>query len=233
MMNFSELYKYRYYIVIGLGVVLSGLIGWLSWGYYDDFQNRQAEEELYPYRYRLSEAEKKSGGQVFESDSSFFALKKSKDIKSFSKELSEYKNFLLSKNSYRVTHWIAAIELSYFLIQYDQEKEALSLLEQINRKSPLLKGWVYHGALYHLGVLLINQKKYQRALNLFSRVVANENSSAFHQEALLKMAFCYEEMGEKDQALKIYQGLARSESLYKERSIHYDRLLQIKSKVNL
>ena len=153
--------------------------------------------------------------------------------------MNEYKDFLLSKKSYRVAHWVAAIELSYFLIQYKKEKEALSLLEQMSQKTPSLftrqahKGWVYHGALYQLGVLFINQKNYTRALHLFSKIISSKSSAAFRQEALFKIAFCYEEMGEKDQAQQIYQELAKEESLYKERAVHYDRLLQIKNKVKL
>ncbi len=225
-----DFYKYRYYIVVGVGVLFFGFSGWLGWGYYNNFQNHQAEEDIYPYRSRLVAAEKKAGGEVYGAASSFFALKKAKSIKVFSKELEDYKNFLLSKNSYRVAHWIASVELAYFLIQYDEEKEALSLLENMSQQSSS-KGWVYHALLYQLGVLFMNQKNYTRALHFFSKVASNDATSSFHQEVFLKMALCYEEMGEKEKARNIYLELAKEDSLYKERVVHYDRLLQVKEKV--
>ena len=231
-MKFLEIYTYRFYILAACSALVLSLAGWLGHNYYENFQNKKAEAEVYPYRDRLVQAEKKAGGEIYEANSSFFALKKAQDESAFSKDLEDYKNFLLSKNSYRMAHWIASIELAYFLIQYNQEKQALSLLENVSLKSSS-KGWVYHMMLYQLGVLFMNQKNYTRALFFFSKVVSNKNSLPFREEAFLKMALCYEEMGELDKAQQIYTELGKDNSrgFYKERVRHYDRLIQVKKKI--
>ena len=230
-MKFSDIKNYYIHIIavcIAIVVVVFGVLGWNS---YEDFQNKVAEKELYPYRNKLIKAEKKSGGEVYSASSSFFALKKAEDVSVFSKELEDYKSFLLSRKSYRTAHFIASIELAYFLIQYGQKQEALSLLEKVSSQSSS-KGWIYHTMLYQLGVMFMDQKNYTRALHFFSSVASNEKSSPFQKEVFLKIALCYEEMGEIDKAQTIYNELRGDEKdvLYKERAIHYDRLMQVKQK---
>lgn len=230
-MKFPDIKKYYIHIIAVCVAVICVAFGLLGWNFYEDFQNEEAEKEIYPYRNRLIKAEKKAGGEVYSASSSFFALKKAEDVSAFSKELEDYKNFLLSRKSYRVAHFIASIELAYFLIQYGQQKEALSLLETISSQSSS-KGWIYHTMLYQLGIMFMDQKNYTRALHFFSSVASNEKSSPFQKEVFLKIALCYEEMGEIDKAQKIYDELRGDEEdgLYQERAVHYDRLMQVKRK---
>ena len=127
------IYSYRFYLAGAVFVcTLAGLSYW-GWSVYEQKQNEKAEAELYPLRRSLIEAEKKSGGEILDSRS--WLKEKKADFKSLSKEVTKYKDFLMSRQAARPVHLISAMELAVFLIQYEKKDTALSLLESIRMKS--------------------------------------------------------------------------------------------------
>ncbi len=225
------IYSYRYYLIGVAGVcVLAGLSYW-GWGLYLQKQNEQAETALYPFRFRLIEAEKKAGGELLSSRSLF--QEKKADFESVSKEVESYKNFLMSQNTARPAHLISAIELASFLIKYEKQDSALSLLDFVRMKSFSRSNWLYSVLLIQLGTLFMDKGDFTRAIDLFSEVLSFKSARPFYQEILLKTALCYESIGELEKSSDIYNEIRQNKNagLYKERALHYDRLFRLKKKL--
>jgi len=219
-----------YFIIVGSVCVLAGL-SYLGWVFYSQKQNEKAEKELYPFRSRLMEAEKKAGGEVFNARSLF--QEKKADFESVSKEVEGYKGFLMSQKTARSAHVISAMELSSFLIRYEKKDQALSLLDFVRMKSSFRSGWLYSVLLLQLGTLFMDKGDFTRAIDLFSEVLSLKEAESFYQEVLLKTAVCYESIGELEKASEIYKEIRENKNagLYKERALHYDRLFRLKQKL--
>ena len=225
------MYAYRFYLIGVFGAcALAGLSFWGS-SLYSQKQNEKAEAELYPFRFRLIEAEKKAGGELFDSRSLF--QEKKADFESVSKEVEDYKNFLMSQETTRPAHLISAIELVAFLIKYQKQDVALSLLDFVYMRSSSRTSWLYSVLLIQLGTLFMDKGDFTRAIDLFSEVLPLKSAEPFHQEILLKTALCYESIGEFEQSSDIYNEIRQNKSagLYKERALHYDRLFRLKRKL--
>lgn len=225
------IYAYRLYLITAVSVcVLAGLSYW-GWVFYSQMQNEKAEKELYPLRSKLIEAEKKAGGELFSARSLF--QEKKADFESISKEVEDYKSFLMSQKTTRPAHVISAMELSSFLIRYEKQDQALSLLDFVRMKSTVRSGWLYSVLLIHLGTLFMDKGDFTRAIDLFSEVLSVKGAESFYQEVLLKTAVCYESIGEFEKASEIYEEIRENKNagLYKERALHYDRLFRLKQKL--
>lgn len=222
---------YRLHLIAVISVcVLAGLSYW-AWTFYAQKQNEQAEKDLYPFRSRLIEAEKKAGGELFNARSLF--QDKKADFESISKEVEDYKSFLMSQTSVRPAHIISAMELSSFLNRYEKKDQALNLLDFVRMKSSSHSSWIYSILLIQLGTLFMDKGDFTRAIDLFTEVLSLKSAESFYQEVLLKTAVCYESIGELEKASEIYAEIRQNKNagLYKERALHYDRLFRLKQKL--
>ena len=225
------IYSYRFYLAGAVfACTLAGLSYW-GWSVYEQKQNEKAETELYPLCRSLIEAEKKSGGELFDSRS--WLKEKKADFKSLSKEITNYKDFLMSRQTVQPVHLISAMELASFLIQYEKQDIALGLLDFTRMKSSSRSSWLYSVLLIQLGSLFMDKGNFTRAVDLFSEVLSLKSGEPFYQEVLLKTAVCYESMGEFEKASDIYNEIHQNKNagLYKERALHYDRLFRLKRKL--
>ena len=225
-----DLFKYRYPLIGAALVLLVSLGSWKLYQFYENTQNKKAEEEVYQKKIKLLKAEKAAGGDSFSEN--FYYQKKAEDFSAFSKEALEYKRFLMSQKKPRPAHWLGALELSYLLIKYQQTYAAVELLSHLQTYSQS-KSWIYQAMLLQLGSLLMDKGGFTRALNIFSSIVSHPEAQALHHEALFKSAICYESLGRPDKAQEIYSSLEKNGELglYKERALNYDRLLKIKQKL--
>ena len=226
------LYSYRLYLIGAVCfLALAGFSYW-GWDMYAQKQNEKAEAELYPFRQRLIEAEKKEGGELFSSRTWFLQEKKA-DFKSISTETIGYKDFLMSQQTARPVHLISAMELASFLIQYEKQDIALSLLDFVRMKSSSRSSWLYSVLLIQLGTLFMDKGDFTRAIDVFSETLSLKSGEPFYQEVLLKTAVCYESIGEFEKASEIYSEIYQNKNagLYKERALHYDRLVRLKRKL--
>ena len=231
VVKMNWIYSYRFYLAGAVCVcALAGLSYW-GWSVYEQKQNEKAEVELYPLRQSLIEAEKKSGGELFDSRS--WLQGKKADFKSLSTEVARYTDFLMSQKTARPAHLISVMELAVFLIQYEKKDMALSLLDFARMKSSSRSSWLYSVLLIQLGSLFMDKGNFTRAVDLFSEVLSLKSGEPFYQEVLLKTAVCYESMGELEKASDIYNEIHQNKNagLYKERALHYDRLFQLKRKL--
>ncbi len=234
MIKWLEILSRYKYIVISVGIAMVAVYGgYLTYGFLNDKENQKEESLIYQYKSKLVQVEKKHGGAILDKASQFLSAKKVKDYKLIENEVNNYTNFLKSRKNSKPVHWIAAIELSYFLIKYDREKQALQLLESISlQKSD--ENWLYQLLVLKLGSMFMEEKNYTRAVHLFSIILSEESAQPFHLEAWFKTALCYESLGENEKAKEIYSLIQEKQeaSLYKDRATHYNRLLQIKQKIN-
>lgn len=233
MKNQYTRFFYQYWkIILGSVIFCIGTYGaWIGWQFYNQLQNKKAEAKLYQLRSRLFLKEKKLNGNILDPSSNFFSQKKIKDIHLLNDELKDYIQFLTSEKKPQSSHFISAMELAYFLTQYDKKDEALDLLNTISSKTNS-KNWLYQALLIQLGSLFIDKKNYTRALYLFSIVLSNKKAEPFHFEALFKTALCYEALGQTDKAIEIYDFIKnkKNSGLYEQRAVDYKRLLKIKQK---
>ncbi len=225
------IYSYRFYLIGAVCVCL--LSGAVYWGrsLYAQRQNEKAEAVLYPFRLRLITAEKKAGGGLFSSRSLF--QEKKAEFALISKEVEDYKNFLMSQKTARPAHLASAVELAVLFVQYEKQDSALDLLDFVRMKSSSKSHWLYSIVLIQLGSLFMDKKNFTRAVDLFSEALSLKSAEPFYQEILLKTALCYESVGEFEKAGGIYNEIRQNKNagLYKERSLHYDRLFRLKRKL--
>ena len=228
----NALYSYRFILLGAVAIGGIGLAGYLGFRVFEQNQMKKQETEIYQLKKQLSQVEKTHGGDVFSKETNVFSQKKVKDFSLIVKEADQYIQFLQSVPSPQSVHWLAAIELSYFLTQYDQHQKALQMLDAISSKG-VSNNWVYQLMLLKLGSLFMKERNYSRAMHVFSLILSNQKSGPFHTEALFKTALCYDALGEWDKAKEIY-ALIKTENkatLYKERVTQYDYLLKVKQKL--
>lgn len=225
--------KYKYAFLACALLCTGSFAGYLIYIFLKT-KNIQKEQALIDQFYsQLAQEEKKHGGSILDSKSSFLSSKKTADYRLISKTAEKYINFLKSKDRPQPIHWAAGVELGYFLIQYSQSGLALQLLESISSKVKSSQ-WLYHLMLFNLGSLFMKEKNYTRAVYLFSIILSEEKEQVFHLEAWFKTAVCYEALGKNKQAREIYSMIQEKQEgiLYKERAGDYDRLLRIQQKLN-
>ena len=218
----------------GLGGIV--LIGSLSFLTLKKYQIKKIESQIYSYRNRLIEAEKKHEGSVLNKYENILSQKKVSDYSLIEADVNGYIEFLKSTSKPQAVHWLAALELSYFLTEYSKSKEGLDLLDHVQSKGSSKKSsesWIYQLLLLKLGSLFMEEKNFTRALHIFSLILESKKNLSFHSEALVKTALCYEALGEVPKAQEIYALIQKNEanSLYKEKVIHYDRLNKIKTQL--
>ena len=231
--EFLSQYKYLF-----LGVGIAGILSFSSYFIYkawDRSQNLKAESLLYLAKSKLVQEEKKQEGNVLDPSTPFLSQKKAKDYTKLKIAADEYFKALISVKKPRPVHWLSAIELSYFLTVYHQEKQALELLDLMSRTSKSKKNWIYQTLLLKLGAHFMKNKNYTRAIHLFSLILEEKKAQPFHLEAWFKTALCYESLGETSKAQEIYSMIQQNPAgiLYKEKASHYDRFLKIKEKMGL
>ena len=236
MLNFfTFLSQYKYSL---LGVGAAGVLSFASYFIYrawDHSQNLKAEAIVYQIKSQLAQAEKNQEGNVLDPSTPFLSQKKAKDYAKIKSRADEYFNHLISVKKPRPVHWLSAVELSYFLTMYNQEEQALELLDSMSRTSKSNQNWVYQILLLKLGALFMENKNYTQAIHLFSLILEEKKAQPFHLEAWFKTALCYESLGEISKAREIYSMIQQNPAgiLYKEKASHYDRLLEIKEKTGL
>ena len=230
MKKLQFFYKYKWLLLGGGAFFLAAGLGLIGFQIYETNQNQKAEQEIYKKRKTLLEAEKKHGGDVL-SKLNYLPSKKAKDAKLFSKELGDYIQFLKGLKAARPPHLSAALELSYFLIEYAKKDEALSLLDEVFSKSQG-GGFVRSALILRLSDLYMEEKNYKRALYLLSLILNDKKAEAFYFEALLRSAFCHEALGSIKEAGEIYTLIKNKENagFYREKAINYERLMKIKKK---
>ena len=125
---------------------------------------------------------------------------------------------------------VAAMNLSYFLLQQKQYAEALAVLD-------LPKYTPSHGDLLsgfwqmHRGLTLMENQKFEEAAKIYQSVSVEASLKAFQPEALLKLGVAFEQKGEADKARQTYEKLGREfpNSEASASAQQYLRLLDLKT----
>jgi TolA-binding protein len=125
---------------------------------------------------------------------------------------------------------VAALNLSYFLLEQKQYPEALAVLDLPTYKpshGDLLSGFWQ----MHRGLTLMENQKFEEAAKIYQNVVADSALKAFQPEALLKLGVAYEQKGEVDKARQTYEKLGREfpDSDASSSAQQYLRLLDLKT----
>ena len=216
----------------GLAIFIVGMTGAvIVHQFYQQKMNKKISDEIYQLRSALEQSEKKQGGNVLQLSTQIYSIKKAKDPALFDQELSDFIKYFLDQKKLNSLHFLAGIELAYFLVQYGQNKKALDLLSHINSQSNM-KNWLGEALFIQLGSLLMEQKNYTQAVYIFSLLIAKEKGP-FYLEALFKSAVCYEALGEFEKAKNAYALIKNSAGIYEQRAVNYERLFKVKQKIGL
>lgn len=103
---------------------------------------------------------------------------------------------------------ISALNLSNFLTQQKQFKEALDVLDAPKTKpasGELLAGFWN----MHRGVVLLENGQVDPAIAAYTAVTSNSSLKSFHPEAFLKLGICYEIKGDLAKARETYEKVGR------------------------
>jgi TolA-binding protein len=126
---------------------------------------------------------------------------------------------------------VSALNLSYFLAQQKQFKDALEVLNSTKSKpgtSDILGGFWR----MHMGLSLLENQRPDEALKVYTEVLGAQDLKPFHPEALLKTGVAYELKGEVEKARDTYLKLGRDfpNTEASNSATQYLRLLDLKSK---
>ncbi len=198
----------RRYFKFFLAVVLSLLAAYgvfLLYSHKVRQDNRKAEGELYQARKTLREVEKKQGGDFFgKPRENLFFLQRKKAL--FNGNLKQaFESYLQVTEKHISTSsgvW-AALELGFFLSQYEDHREqALALLQRAWSHAPRtsLKALVA----FSVGVRLMEFARFKEALVYFKSITQEENWKWLWPQAFVKQALCYEKQNRPEEAEKLY-----------------------------
>ena len=181
---------------------LLGLAGFFLYSYQQKKTNNKAMELLYESKKKLIQAEKKAGGDTlsFDHSQNFFGKATKAE---YTKELEER----INQHVALIEKWIskpagisAGMETAHFLYQYEKKEQAVKLLSQADKKKNLT-GFLIA---FQLGVYLMNQEKYEKAIENFSFITKEKKAKWLWPEALLKTALSLEKQNKIDKARKVY-----------------------------
>lgn len=193
------------------GVIVAGIVvavGFVTMNYLSSRQEHKAAEMLYAPEAALKKAESNLREQ---------RAKKSKDGKAVEVPVDYAKDYapLVEKvrlaivaNANTKAALVSALNLSNFLTQQKQYKEALEVLDTPKTKpssGELLAGFWN----MHRGVVLLENGQVDPAIAAYTAVTANSNLKPFHPEAFLKLGICYEVKGDVNKARETYEKVGR------------------------
>ena len=137
---------------------------------------------------------------------------------------------LLRQNQNIQPSALFAIDLSDFYYRYGEKQKAKELLSLFSLA--LKKHSVYHLASFQLASYYMNDKEYEKAFDLFSKLISNKKASSFHLESRLQKALCLEAMNQSEKALQEYEKIyfENSKDYIGRLAQDYKKLLILKGK---
>lgn len=218
------------------GLVFAIFVGssaYVAYGWYNSGQEAKAAEALFKPESAIEKAEaalreereKLMQDKKIEKPESARPVDFSKD---FGPAVVQVKAALKENASSRAA-LVSALNLTSFLIEKKQFAEALEVIEIPSYRpgnSEILNGFYQ----MHRGVVYLENKKFDEALQAYQGVLGSKGLKYFHPEALLKIGIAYEMKGDQAKARETYEKLSKEfpDSESSKSAQQYMRLLEIK-----
>ncbi len=198
---------FKIFLTAGCAAIVLA-VGYVTMNYLNSRKEQKAAESLYAPESALKKAESELREQ---------RMKKPKDAKmddnapDFAKDLAphvEKVKVAIVANADTKAAVVSALNLSNFLTQQKQYKEALEILEMPKARPPsgeLLSGFWN----MHRGIVLLENGQIDPAIAAYTVVANDPNLKAFHPEAFLKLGICYELKGDSAKARETYEKVGR------------------------
>ncbi len=186
---------------------LVGLAGFFLYSHQQKKTNNKAMELLYQSKKKLIRAEQKAGGDTlsFDHSQNFFGQAKKAE---YNKELegqAESHIALIEKWISKPAGLSAGMETAHFLYQYGKQEQAVKLLGRADKKKDLT-GFL---TAFQLGVYLMEQGKYDKALENFAFITEEKKAKWLWPEALLKTALSLEKQNKTVKAREVYKTIKK------------------------
>ncbi len=125
---------------------------------------------------------------------------------------------------------VAALNLSYFLVEQNQFEAALRVLD-LPKVQPSSSDLMAGFWSMHRGVVYLENKQLDKAIESYNKVTTSQALKSFHSEALLKLGYSYELKGDLAKAEESYQKVAKDfpNTEAAQSAEQYMRVLRLKS----
>lgn len=214
-------------------------LGWVSYGYYSESQERHAAEALFKPETELRDIEAK----LRESRAAKMQnLAAGKDKKAKAEDLNSPADYekdfapavgkitaAIRAHANTKAAMISALNLASFLVQQKQFAPALQVLEIAKfqpSKNDLLAGF-WH---MHRGLAYLENQKADEAMKEYKEILDSGSLKSFHPEAWLKTGVAYELKGDTNKARETYEKVDREfrGTEASNAAAQYLRLLELK-----
>jgi TolA-binding protein len=201
-LEFIERHSRAVVSIFVVGVVLG--LAYVIMSYVDQRRESSAAESIYSAEAELQKARGKEEGI-----SKFIpeAVSNEDYQKRFAGPVANIEAAIESHADTRAS-LVAALNLSFFLVQQKQYAEALKALEKTKfqpKSSDLMAGFWN----MHRGLVYLENKDTAKAQAAYEAVLHSDGLKVFHSEAMLKLGYCKELSGQKDQARELYEKVSR------------------------
>ena len=208
---------------------------WLAYFQWTIVQEKQVYSNLYQYQKTLSELSKQALGRDYRKSqdaSYFFSKNDRKKPRVFSKKIQEetqkYARAILKNKNNRASQ-AGAVDLADFYRQFQQEDQAIELLENFRdakASSSILVGMLF----LQLTGYYIDRKQCDKALDLLARIRHAKKHAILHAEASLQQALCKEASQNKQDVEQAYKQVMQAypESSAAKRARTYLKLFMLK-----
>jgi len=229
---------------VGLIVAIALVVGvtWSGYSYWNSQQESRASEAIYKYQAELHKAESKvreerakkmqelvSAGGKGKKAPAVAPMPPADYAKDFAPLVDKVRTELKAQARTKAAV-VASLNLSYFLGQQKQFKEALEVLE-IPSRIPSVDDGLGGFWRMHMGYMQLENQKPDEAIKTYKEVLAATNLKAFQPEAMLKLGVAFEIKGDREKAKEAYQKLGREfpNSEASSTANQYLRLMELKS----
>lgn len=223
--NFAALLSsFAVFVFIGLGLIFFD-----KW---NQNQEEKAKDSLVSFQKLLQNEEPKE--EEPEKKNPFNLSEEKKDLiltDEMKIQAAAYKKAIEKNKKYKISVYFA-IDLADFYYRYGEKEAAIELLSYF--AAPKAKEALNQLASFQLASYYMNEKKCERALSLFEKLLSNKSAEGFYNESRLQKAVCFENLGRYQEALAEYDILMieNPDTYMARQAKDYKNLLILKQKLN-
>ena len=202
--------------VVAVAVIaVIGVSIWMGLGYLQRQKEQKATDEIYSAESELHKFEAKMDESRTKKTANVEKGKKAAPVeetpnlsaKDYDPLVDKVKAAIRANSSTRAA-LVASLNLSYFLMQQKQQKEALEVLNLPSTQPPM--GDVLGGLWQmHRGLVFLENHDVDQAVQAYQKVVSAPALKTFHPEAILKMGVAYQIKGDAEKAKENYEKVGR------------------------
>jgi predicted negative regulator of RcsB-dependent stress response len=217
-----------------IGVI--GISAWMGYGFLQRQKEQKATDAIYSAESELHKFEAKLDAERAKKTPAPEKGKKAApheeapavSASDYAPMVDKVKTAIRANSSTRAA-LVASLNLSYFLMQQKQPKEALEVLNIPSAKPPM--GDVLGGLWQmHRGLVFLENHDADQAVQAYQKIVSAPALKTFHPEAVLKMGVAYQMKGDTAKAKESYEKVAREfpESEAANSAQQFLRVLELK-----